>query len=118
MLYHKDCGIPRWIYGLIPSGVKNLVYSRHATQAMRTDKYGSIKAPTWLKFAAYQIVEITVIGKKIDKMVLRSSYSVDYDIVLVVQPTANKSEWFVKTIWLNEKSDNHATLDKSRFANA
>lgn len=115
MLYHKDISIPRRIRGMIPTGTKNVAYSTHAKEQFY-DKYGKILPPKTLNFSDCEIIEVTVFGTTIDKLVLRKQYNDNHDLVIVVIPDRkDKHSWFAKTVWLNHKDDNHATLDYNRF---
>jgi len=44
------------------------------------------------------------------KYALRVSYNKVEDLCIVVDETG-----FVRTVWLNRKTDNHRTLDKSQY---
>lgn len=114
MIYHKDVFLPRRIVGLVPKGIKELVYSRHAKQEFK-DKNGQISPPTHLDFAYATLVEVTTAGKLVTKLVMRKEHDADHDVVLVMLPTESKKHWWVKTVWLNKKNDNHSTLQKNRF---
>lgn len=115
MLYHKDVNLPKRIRGLVPTGTKTLLYSKHAQKEF-ADKYGEIQPPANMCFADAVIVEVTEFGGKIDKLVLRKKHDEETDLVLVLLPCQTKDKWFVKTCWLNVKTDDHSTLDKNRFA--
>ena len=58
-------------------------------------------------------VEATV-HDKVFKAVVRTSYDLDRDISIVFA-LSKKNELIVKTAWLNNKSDRHTTLDKSKY---
>ena len=116
MLYHKDTGIPKRIRGSVPKGIKEIVYSRHA-EGEFYDKNGHISPPNRLNFAECEVIEVTIFGTTIDKLVLRKPYNETHDLVVVVIPAlgaADKKKWFAKTVWLNHKTDTHKPLDKSR----
>jgi len=120
MLYHADVQMPRHIRGMVPKGVKTMRYSQHALNE-RNDKFGYVQLPTSLNFAKATLVEVQVFGNVLDKVVIRQSHDEKTDLVLVCVPfykgeVLDKKQWFVKTVWLNTKDDNHATLDKNRFA--
>jgi hypothetical protein len=115
MIYHKDVQIPRRVKGLVPTGIKTIYYSRHAEEEF-SDKNGKIKPPTSLNFGECEVVEVTVFGTTIDKLVLRQKYNDTHDLVVVVIPYEhNKKAWFAKTVWLNANDDTHKTLDTNRF---
>ncbi len=115
MIYHKDVNMPKRIRGLVPTGTKSLLYSKHAQGAF-ADKYGEIVPPANMCFAEAAIVEVTEFNGVIDKLVLRKQYDEKTDLVLVLLPCTTKEKWFVKTVWLNEHGDDHATLNTNRFA--
>ena len=114
MLYNVATGIPKYVKGSVPTGIKEIKYSRHAENRFY-DKNGHIQPPQFLNFAECALVEVTMIGNVVDKVVLRKGYNETHDLVAVVIPTSHKKVWFAKTVWLNHKTDNHSTLDKSRF---
>ena len=58
--------------------------------------------------------EATVEGSRITKVVYRQHYDSKHDLCLVINFTISR----VITVWLNEKSDHHRTLDRSRYAEA
>ena len=58
---------------------------------------------------------------RVTKYVFRHSYDETRDVVIVIAPTINGDhcDWknvVVKTAWLNNKDDVHATLDEKRYA--
>jgi len=108
MLYHAEIGFPKvnlW------SGCLSLSYSIHALQAANSDRYGHMALPSTLDIAAAQIIEIEVESSKVVKTLYRISYSDRLDICLAVLANG-----FVKTVWFNEKTDKHFTLDVSKYA--
>ena len=116
MLYHKDLGIPKRVRGCVPTGLKSVTYSSHAQREF-ADKYGRITPPEMVNFGECELIEVTIYGQAVDKLVLRKPHNERYDLVLVVIPhESDKKRWFAKTVWLNAATDTHATLDKSRFA--
>ena len=60
------------------------------------------------------IIEVEIKNSNLYKMVLRKSYNDTCDITIVIQVDSLN----VKTVWLNEKSDSHKTLNKSRYIQA
>ena len=121
MLYHKDVKLPRRIRGMVPTGVKVLTYSKHAYEQF-FDKNGRITPPVRLDFSVCEVVEVSTDERanKVDKLVLRHPYADGKDdlcdLVVVCVPTPDKKVWFVKTVWLNLKTDTHKTLNIRRFA--
>lgn len=113
VLYHKDKGFPDDIE--MPRGftpVMDVTYSSHAKEEATKDIYGKIGLPHRIDVRKAQTVEIGVRGNVVSKLVLRFSYDDTRDIVMVLLPDRG----FVKTVWLNEKSDQHKMTNLSRYA--
>ena len=113
VLYHKDIGFPDDIR--LPQGfnpVMRLSYGSHARREAMEDKYGHIRLPHRIDLRKGQTIEIGVTGKMVTKMVVRFSYDETRDIVLVIIPKTG----FVKTVWFNLKTDQHKTLDHTKYA--
>lgn len=113
VLYHKDKGFPDNID--MPRGfnpVVNLNYGGHAKMEALKDKYGQMHLPHRVDVRKGETIEIGVTGRTVTKLVLRFSYDAEKDIIIVLMPESS----FVKTVWFNLKSDQHKTLDLSRYA--
>lgn len=110
-LYHFELGFPRNIK--LPGGTMQLVYSQHALTAAVSDRYSQkkITLPTHIDFTKMQFIEIEVLEGALTKVVVRGSYSADYDLVFVIIPYTR----LVKTVWLNACRDTHRTLDRGRY---
>jgi hypothetical protein len=113
MLYHKDV--------FMPSSVKSLEgktfalrFSRHAMNACLNDRYGQILPPRNLTARVSEIIEIETQGNQIVKFVSRIAYNAQFDLMIVVMPDGFFG--FVKTVWLNARTDSHKTLDRSKYA--
>ena len=50
---------------------------------------------------------------RVAKVVVRAELDDVNDVVLVLIP--GPREWRVKTVWLNNRTDSHKTLDRSRY---
>ena len=112
-LYHKDVGFPS--DARLPknfTGVVRLNYGSHAREEAMADKYGNLKLPAILDIRKCEIIEIGVVGTMITKMVVRTAYSRELDLVIVFIPQTG----FVKTVWANKTTDKHTSLNKSRYA--
>lgn len=114
VIYHKDIGFPDDL--VMPRGfspVLSLEYSAHARNEAMSDKYGNLQLPQRVDLrVGGTIIEVGAVGNVCSKVVFRMSYDAKRDIVLVIKlPTG-----FVKTVWANEKSDQHRKLDRSRYA--
>ena len=117
MLYHKEIGLPDTLS--LPVGVYKLKYSRHAQLSAKTDRYGdfsdSLRFHQSIDTSKASIIEVeTFDNVKPNKIVYRLPLTgwPGYDIVIVVIP----GEWVVKTVWINETSDRHKTLNRSKYA--
>lgn len=109
MLYHKNIGFPSSIR--VDIYLYSLKYGNHARYESLRDRYGIIKLPLYIDLRLVEIIEIeTFDNTNIDKFVCRMSYNNDCDITVVF-----KSDGFVKTVWLNKKTDIHKTLDRTRY---
>ncbi len=104
-LYHFEIGFP--VVNL--SGLQSigLQYGRHAIG--RADAYGLHQLPVCLP-NDYQLIELELIEGAIVKLVVRLPYDKTRDIVLALNPNG-----FVRTLWTNDTTDSHKTLDKSRY---
>lgn len=117
MLFHRDIFIPAGVKNCLPIGRYNLLASNHAKQAATNDRYGSITIPEVITINVADIFEVEVIGNRVTKFVVRTSYNAKHDICVVIVPVT-PYEGRVKTVWLNSKSDNHKTLDKNKYCGA
>lgn len=119
--YHRDVFLPKRIRGMVPSGTKELFYSEHAKLAAENDRYGDIILPSHINMLKVEIVEVEVyeFAEKENQYTLRFSYNHKYDLTLIVMRGNSSREFFVKTLWLNEKSDDgkgrRITFAKHRY---
>lgn len=114
VLYHREIGFPRNFTP--PSGVYELEYSRHALDASLDDRYGKMPVLQRLNVDRLQIVELGVQDGRVSKLVYRGHLDEDRDMVVVVIPKPRGQKWFVKTVWINLRSDAHKTLDHRKYA--
>lgn len=113
MLYHQDVYFPSQWQASFKNVKTELYYGRHALLAADNDRYGRIDLPKEITFSFKNIVEVeTDSFNNIIKVVVRLSYDSKHDITLAVLKNG-----FVKTVWLNLKTDIHRTLDKSKYVN-
>lgn len=113
ILYHTEIGFPRNFQP--PTGTHKLQYSRHALEATLDDRYGQIPVLNQINVDRLQLVELGVQDRKVSKLVYRGQLDQERDMVVVVIPKPNNQPWFVKTVWINLKSDAHKTLNRSRY---
>ena len=120
MLYHASVFLPRKIRGCVPKDTKSVLYSFHAQSAAKTDKYGKIPLHPWYNFADGEIIEVEYYERTrhVAKLVFRFKHDDRLDIVIALSPTGDKSTWFARTVWFNEKNDSHVTLDPTPYAKA
>jgi len=113
LLYHRDAyGFPKNLK--LPSGTFHVIYSQHAKDEARTDRYGVIeidKIPQ-LTVKEEDIFEIEVTNHVITKITARIGYDDRRDVIFALIPQTN----VVKTIWSNLKTDIHRTLQKWKYA--
>lgn len=110
LLFHVEVFMPNNIRRPIFEG--QLKYGPHArTEALR-DRYGNIELPKLFEASEARIIEaeFDVDTKTVVKQVWRQRLDDDRDLVLVIRP-----DGFVKTVWVNLRSDKHRTLDKTRY---
>lgn len=111
MLYHIEKGIPEEVKKQMPKAVIELHYSRHAQEARINDRYGEVPEFKTIDPNNAQVVEAETDGWKLKKVVYRIPYTETLDCCIVVLTGIN----LVKTVWVNRKSDNHKTLDLSKY---
>lgn len=114
MLYHVEVFWPGIIKRQLPTNTAMLVATEHAKNAARNDRYGIIPLPKMVNFGGVQFIEAEIDEKRtLTKIVIRIPHSADKDIVMALMPI--KGGWLIKTVWYNLNSDNHKTLNKSRY---
>lgn len=102
MKYHKDAyGLPNFS----PFKLR-LRYSRHAVERMEDKNIHMV--PHVLDSQDCEIFEIE--DTDLRKYALRTSYNKFEDLCMAVDETG-----FVRTVWLNLKTDNHRTLNKQLY---
>jgi hypothetical protein len=107
MKYHVLIGFPfGWQR---PTGTEYLVYGEHA---QRQAYVRGIELPRSIQWQG--IVEVADPGTKDETVLLRLPYDERDDLCLVII----RRRGFVKTAYLNERSDTHETLDRSKYANS
>jgi hypothetical protein len=114
-LYHKDVFMPRRIKGLVPSGVKQIVYSGHAVRESKEDRYGRLTLPERINLDACEVIEVLEEYGRAAKLVVRHSLDEMRHLCLAIIPTEDKRVWFAKTVWANLVDDNHSTLNASLY---
>ena len=107
-VYHCDVWMPHELrqatLGLRPVP---LIHSGHARRAAADD---GVRLPNVLQLSSWKLVEVEVRGGCAVKLVVRKRYDAARDLVLVVLANG-----VVKTTWMNQRSDNHRTLNRSAY---
>ena len=112
-LYHSQIRLPKGF--VAPTGRVLLAYTVHALEASKNDRYGEIPVLKSVTLDRLQIVEVGVENDdRIVKIVYRGRLDAERDLILVLIPCAGRA-WRVKTVWCNLRTDQHMTLDKSRY---
>lgn len=111
MLFHRDIGFPREFRR--PQGVRRLAWTNHALERCR--QYGIHRSEV-INLDRFEPVEIEITRERgICKIVMRGpSQRTGQHLVIVLIPARDR--WTVKTCWLNHESDQHATLDATKYA--
>ena len=116
-VYHVDVFLPKRVRGLVPKGVKQITYAKHALDAAKNDRFGEVtKLPNSLDFSQSPLIEVLTSGKKADKIVIRTPIDDERDLCLALIPTCDSKIWFAKTVWVNLRSDKHSTLRSNEYA--
>lgn len=111
-LYHVDIKLPT---GFVkPTGRVALNWTRHAEQARENDRYGRIPAFRTATLNNLQVIEVGVEGSRVVKILFRGYFSGNFDMCMVLIPNGERP-WTVKTVWLNDRTDTHKTLDRSKY---
>ena len=111
-IYHKALGFPRTLKFEEIYTLENVILSSHAREACYDDRYGNIKINTSINFSRKDIVEVESINNRTPtKFLIRIKYNDKLDINLAIQ----LEDKTIKTVWLNESSDRHITLNKGKY---
>jgi len=111
MLYHVEVFMPKFHF---PIGQFKLRYTTHAIKECNSDRYGIVIPPQTLNTEHCSVIEVeTGERNEIIKIVYRQRLDANRDIAIAVDVT--RQPWTVKTIWVNLRSDNHRTLNKSKY---
>ncbi len=114
--YHVEKGFPKDVVTLLAKAaskkfIMQLEYSKHARDRAR--KYGCMtQLPTHINWADCEVFEVGIVGGVLDKVVARTEFDRDNDIILILNAANRK----VRTLWLNRKDDQHDSLDLSVYA--
>lgn len=107
-LYHVEVGFPAWYRQ--PTGTIRPNYGHHSRFEAQVDRYGKVQLPETLDLSACKVIEIGVENGRVAKTLFRTRLDERRDICIVITDTG-----FVKTVWVNLRTDRHKTLDRSRY---
>ena len=108
-LYHRNIFLP------VQLGFAAFVrYSPHAIEAASNDRYGALTLPRVVSTQEAEVIELEVVNGKVEKAVFRMKHDEHRDICLVVL----LGSCVVKTVWCNVRTDDHKSLDTSKYMSA
>lgn len=113
-LYHSDIFLPDWF--VAPTGRVQVNYGHHAKREALIDRYGKIALPTFVNLRRFRVIEVGVINGRVSKILFRGQLDATRDLCIVLIPNIDNRPWKCKTVWTNVRSDQHRTLDHSRYA--
>jgi hypothetical protein len=109
-LYHPDLYMPTVIDKALPSkGKMMIIPSKHALE--QAQKKG-FNLPNAIDFSESKLFEVEVLGRSITKIAYRTPYNKRYELCLVINPLNH----LIVTAWLNDITDNHYSLDVSKYS--
>ncbi len=104
-LFHTTLGIPATL--LRPDHGRGLTYGVHAL-----DKAQQLSVEDQLPqfLSTHTLIELEVTYGRVSKWVVRVRLDATCDLCLAITDT-----YFVKTVWVNNRTDTHTTLNRSRY---
>lgn len=111
LLFHKDVYIPD--HAKKPLHTGKLRYGNHALNvASGGGEYGKIELPMEFTGAGAVLVEVELNAADgtVEKQVWRQKLNAEWDICFPMIAGG-----FIKTVWLNHRTDTHTTLRKNKF---
>lgn len=114
-LYHADIRLPNGFTK--PTGRVSLLWTRHADNARKNDRYGDIRKFQSATLDRLDVIEVGVERGVVKKILFRGRYTDTLDVCMVLIPDFSiyNGPWTVKTVWINERADKHGTLDRSKY---
>lgn len=107
-LYHREIGFPAWFKA--PTATVTPNYGTHARKEAFEDRYGHIALPATMDLSKYTVIEMEADGAKVVKILFRGALDARRDICVAMMANG-----FVKTVWVNLRTDTHRTLDRSKY---
>lgn len=112
-IYHKEVGFPLVVSQFFGRKYR-LSFSSHAKAECRKDRYGLIIPPREITVTKDNLIEVEITNNVlVGKILIRTKFNDTHDISIAFIPDYDTG--FVKTLWLNETTDIHRTLDKSKY---
>ena len=115
MLFHRDIFWPtgkltRWHNKRLP-----LTFTRHALKACLSDRYEQmVVPPKEILFDESKAFELKLNANKlVEQIAVRVPYNATHDISIVLILDGDEAR--VKTVWLNDKTDKHGTLNAAIY---
>lgn len=112
MRFHKDIYMPEYVSRFARRGILPLTYGHHAIKATRRHKGISVPVLPSIDTSKADVIEVEFIDGKYHKTLYRIA-GIDVDIILAVMYNG-----IVKTTWVNEKNDQHSTLDRNMYVHS
>jgi hypothetical protein len=112
-LYHSEIFLPSWFTA--PTRRVRIDYGHHAKREALVDRYGEIALPAFINLRRFRVIEVGVIDGRVSKILFRGKLDNERDLCIVLIPRGDKP-WYCKTVWVNVNSDQHKTLNRSRYA--
>jgi len=112
-LFHAEVFMPERFRRPIFEG--RLRYGAHALSEATRDRYGDIPLPEFFEACKAKLIEVEfdVDHNNVCKQVWRQPLDDKRDIVLVMG-----RDGFVRTVWVNLRTDKHRTLDRAKYVRA
>jgi hypothetical protein len=110
MIYHYQIGFPKDFQ--FPTAKRSLRYTYHARIKAMT--IGAIDLPSVINPSSGKLIELNLTGR-FPQYVYRLQYSNTKDLVMVLS-AKTPLHWTVVTVWLNNTTDSHKSLDCTRYA--
>ena len=113
LLFHSEVFIPAAAANPIFEG--RLTYGYHARNEALSDRYGEIPLPSHFFAEGAKLIEAEFCTQRLrlTKQVWRQPLDDYRDLALVLSTGG-----FVRTVWVNVRSDTHKSLNKSKYITA
>lgn len=112
-LYHRDLGMPGFVAPAMAGFAVLLQYGGHVMHRMAERGICPSRVPTVWQPGTGEVFEVETDDRRkvVTKFAARVSYDDRRDLVIVIANTGK-----VITVWTNDKNDQHATLDISKYS--